>query len=109
MWFLIALIPSAVAFAAEIQTADGSKTCIPEKALDFSEWKSWTRINPKPQFSAGHSNVWVAIYVNTLAKESYRKAQASYPPCAKIVKASYKDRENTQFVDLTAMFKMPAG
>jgi hypothetical protein len=72
-------------------------------------WKSWTRINPKPQFSAGHSNVWVAIYVNTLAKESYRKAQASYPPCAKIVKASYKDRENTQFVDLTAMFKMPAG
>jgi hypothetical protein len=41
MWFLIALIPSAVAFAAEIQTADGSKTCIPEKALDFSEWKSW--------------------------------------------------------------------
>ena len=109
MWILIAFIPSTVGFAADIKTGDGSKTCIPGESLDFSEWKSWTRINPKPQLSVGHSNVWVAIYVNKLAKGIYQKAGLSYPPCSKIAKASYKDRETKQFIDLTAMFKMPAG
>lgn len=109
MWILIAFIPIAVGFAAEIKNGDRSKTCIPEKSLDFSDWKSWIRINPKPQLSVGHSNVWVEIYVNKLAKDIYLNAQAPYPPCAKIVKVSYKDRETKQFIDLTAMFKMPAG
>ena len=109
IWVLIAFIPSTMGFAAEIKTGDGSKTCIPEKSLDFSDWKSWTRINPKPHLSVGHSNVWVEIYVNTLAKDIYLNARAPYAPCAKIVKVSYKDKETQQFIDLTAMFKMPAG
>lgn len=109
LWILIVLIPSSVGFAADIKPGDESKTCIPEESLDFTAWKSWTRINPKTQLSAGHSNVWVAIYVNKLAKGIYINSRGPYPPCAKIAKASYKDRENKQFIDLTAMFKMPAG
>ena len=109
MWILIVVISSGVGFAADINTGDGSKICIPGESLDFADWKTWPRINSKPQLSAGHSNVWVVIYANKLAKGIYQKAGLSYPPCAKIAKASYKDREIKQFIDLTAMFKMPEG
>ncbi len=47
--------------------------------------------------------------MNTLAKDIYRHAGAPFPPCVKIVKVSYKDPEFKQFIDLIAMFKMPAG
>ena len=109
LWMLMALIPSAMMFAAEVTHGEGPQTCLPEKSLDFSDYTTWTRINPKPLLSVGHSNVWVEIYVNTLAKDIYRSAQVPFPPCAKIVKVSYKDRETKQFIDVTAMFKMPAG
>ncbi len=109
VWMVIAMVHSAVGFAAAGETGKGIHACIPEQSLDFADYTSWTRINPQPLLSVGHSNVWVEIYVNALAKNTYLNAQAPYPPCAKIVKVSYKDKEATQFIDVTAMFKMSEG
>ncbi len=59
--------------------------------------------------SAGHSNNWVGVYVDELAKYTYLGAGSLYPVCAKVVKPIYYDASGERVRKLTIMVKMPPG
>jgi hypothetical protein len=75
----------------------------------FEDWDSWAKVNPTPILSEGHSNSYVDIYVDDLARTTYFAATAPYPECARIVKAKLRAETAPEVVSLTVMVKMPAG
>jgi hypothetical protein len=83
--------------------------CDDDYEMTFEGWREWTQVTPKPVVSEGHSNNWVGIFVDELAKNTYLSAGAPYPECAKIVKPIYDDSEGKSVRKLTIMVKMPPG
>ena len=83
--------------------------CGPEVEMNFEDWSSWRKVNPTTLLSEGHSNSYVDVYVDDLAKETYLTASAPYPECARIVKAKYTDETAAEVERLAIMVKMPEG
>ena len=77
--------------------------------MTFANWRDWKEVTDGFVVSEGHSNSWVRIYVNDLAKDIYLSRSAPYPECAQIVKSAYHDADGSSFRGLTVMVKMPAG
>jgi hypothetical protein len=91
------------------QASSDSDSCGDETTMTFEGWRKWTKVIPNPVISKGHSNNWVGIYVDQLAKETYLAATGPYPECARIVKPVYTDATGTEVQRLTIMVKMPSG
>ncbi len=106
--FLVLLIAATVG-AVEANADPTTNRCDDDNGMTFEGWREWTQVTPKPVISEGHSNNWVGIYVNELAKDTYLSAGAPYPECAKIVKPIYSDAEGKSVRKLTIMVKMPPG
>lgn len=83
--------------------------CSPDVDITFEDWRSWNRVNPTVLLSKGHADVYVDIYVDDLAKDTYLAASSPYPECSRIVKAQYTDETATEVEELTIMVKMPEG
>jgi len=77
--------------------------------MTFEGWENWEKVTPRPVRSKGHSNNWVGIYVNELAKETYLSSGSPYQVCAKIVKPVYTDSRGKVVIKLTIMVKMAPG
>ena len=77
--------------------------------MTFEGWRQWTSVTPVPVRSKGHSNNWVGIYVNKLAKATYLSASSPYAVCSKIVKPIYTDSSGEKIRKLTIMVKMSPG
>ena len=77
--------------------------------MTFERWHDWTKFNAKPLISEGHSNTWVDVYVDDLAKTIYLTASTPYSECAKVVEPIYNDATAIDIVKLTIMVKMPPG
>ncbi|MEE9543939.1 MAG: cytochrome P460 family protein [Thermodesulfobacteriota bacterium] len=78
--------------------------------MTFADWQSWKKLNTTPLLSKGHGDIYVDIYVDDRAKETYLTASSLYPECARIVKAQYNDKSAAKKVDeLTIMVKMAEG
>jgi hypothetical protein len=106
--FVVLLI--AVAVGASMGNADPAvERCAGNNWMTFIGWSEWTQVTPNPVISEGHSNNWVGIFVDELAKETYLSAGAPYPECAKIVKPIYDDAEGKSVRKLTIMVKMQPG
>ena len=89
--FFVALaIPLAVA-AIVVTAAPTGERCDEDDGMTFEGWREWTQVTSKPVVSEAHSNNWVGIFVDELAKTTYLSAGAPYPGCAKIVKPIYSD------------------
>lgn len=74
---------------------------------DFSDYAAWTKVNPQP--IKGHE-VFVNIYVDALAKETYISASGeTFPVCAKIVKTHLENAYTENITAVTVMVKMPPG
>jgi len=106
--FVVVLIAVAVG-AISVNADPAVKRCDDSNGMTFVGWRNWTRVTPNPVVSEGHSNNWVGIFVDELAKETYLSAGAPYMECAKIVKPIYNDGEGESVRKLTIMVKMPAG
>ena len=107
--FVFLVIILLTAHVVTVRTAVATEACTIEEGMTFESWQSWQKLTRKPIFSKGHGEIWVEIYVNELAEETYRNATGSYPVCAKVVKAAYEDEGGTEFWSLTVMVKMPQG
>ncbi len=83
--------------------------CDDENAMTFEGWREWASVTSQPVKSLGHSNNWVGIFVDELAKDTYLGAGAPFPVCAKIVKPIYRDAEGKTVRKLTIMVKMRPG
>lgn len=100
----------AVAIAGlEVNAESAKKNCKVENSTTFESWQEWAQITSKPVISQAHSNNWVGIYVDELARDTYLSAGAPYRECAKIVKPIYGDAEGNFVRKLTIMVKMPLG
>jgi hypothetical protein len=81
--------------------------CSAETTPDFSGYATWTKVNPQP--IKGHE-VFVNIYVDDLAKETYLSASgATFPVCARIVKTHLENANSDNITAITVMVKMPPG
>lgn len=74
--------------------------------LDFSGWRSLTKISKTPFASKGHKGAMVAVYVTAAAAEQYRKLQGTYAEGTQVVKTHLKSGKVQK---LLVMQKMPAG
>lgn len=103
----VLIFMAACAFSAN---ADGtSERCVEEADLTIGGWENWTAITSSPVKSQGHGNQWVKIYVNELARETYKNADAPYRECSKIVKPLFSSSDGKSIAKLTAMVKMAPG
>jgi len=108
----IAPMPTATATSTSTPlpptpTATPVPECAVGDAPDFSGYESWTKVNPKP--IKGHE-VFVDIYVNDLAEETYLSASGeTFPVCATIVKPHLESAESENITAITVMVKMPVG
>lgn len=75
----------------------------------FEDWKQWTKLTPAPARSQGHTNDWVDIYADELARDIYLSAGSPYPECAKVAKPQYTSKSAERILKLALMVKMPAG
>lgn len=105
--FGLVLISSSISVRGQNSSYAGS--CGDEIAMTFEDWRQWTQVTPKPVISKGHSNNWVGVYVDDLAKETYLAATGPYAECAKIIKPIYTDSSGAVVRKLTIMVKMPPG
>jgi len=105
------LILTFVMLVISTQVLAGSSddNCDPKMGITFMNWRNWTPVTVKPVVSEGHSNNWVGVFVNKIAKAKYLSAGSPYPVCAKIVKPIYLDETGTKVLKLTVMLKMPPG
>lgn len=88
-------------------TPDPTSVCFSDSHPTFTDYVAWTKVNPKPV--QGHE-VYVNIYVNDLAKDTYLAASGkTFPTCATIVKAHLSGEKSDVVTALTIMVKMPAG
>jgi len=88
-------------------TSTPAPDCSAGALPDFSNYASWTKANPRP--IKGHE-VFVNIYVDELAKETYLSASGeTFPVCAKIVKAHLESEDSENITAITVMIKMPPG
>lgn len=78
-----------------------------ETGVDWSGFKSWTKINNAPFVSKGHKKPWVSVYVPAEHAEAY-KAGAEVKQGFAVVKAVHKDVDGTagDIAMLTVMAKM---
>ncbi len=106
--FLVLLIAATVG-AVDPNADPTTNRCDDDNGMTFEGWREWAQVTPKPVISKGHSNNWVDIYVDELAKDTYLSAGAPYPICAKIVKPIYNDAEGKSVRKLTIMVKMSPG
>lgn len=106
--FLVLLIAATVG-AVEANADPTANRCDDDNGMTFEDWREWVQVTSKPVISKGHSNNWVGIYVDELAKDTYLSAGAPYSECAKIVKPIYNDAEGKSVRKLTIMVKMPLG
>ncbi len=84
-----------------------TSACFGSSLPTFTDYATWTKVNPRP--IQGHS-VYVNIYVNDLARDTYISASGKkFPTCATIVKAHLAGANSTEVTALTVMVKMPAG
>lgn len=102
------LLASALLGVPSLANSNSANLCGPEN-LTFEGWGKWKQITHKPVRSAGHSNNWVGIFVNDIARETYLSAGTLYPDCAAIVKPIYRGADGQTVRKLTMMVKMPAG
>lgn len=86
-----------------------SPSCGVDDESAFADWRQWTKLTSEPVRSHGHSNSWVDIYADDLARETYLSAGAPYPECASVVKPQYSGKSAETVRKLTIMVKMPAG
>ena len=84
-------------------------SCGGEDGMTFENWRDRTEVTDGFVISEGHSNSWVRIYVDDLAKDIYLAGSAPYPECAEIIKSAYHDADGSSFRGLTVMVKMPTG
>ena len=84
-------------------------SCGGEDVMIFANWRDWTEVTDEFVISEGHSNSWVRIYVDDLAKDIYLSGSVPYPECARIAKSAYYDADGSSFRGLTIMVKMPTG
>ncbi len=94
---------------ASSQSVNSAGDCNDVNAMTFEGWREWAQVTQKPIISEGHSNNWVGIFVDELAKDTYLSASAPFPECAKIVKPIYFDAEGKSIRKLTIMVKMQPG
>jgi hypothetical protein len=106
---LLAVLVIATAAAVAAAGESAAETCAAEEETTFEDWRDWTPVTAKPVLSEGHGDVWVGIYVNALAEDTYMSAGAPFPVCAKIVKAKYSDATGRSVDNLTVMVKQPPG
>ena len=104
-----AFLAVSITALASSQSVHSASKCADVGAMTFEGWREWTQVTQKPIVSEGHSNNWVGIYVDELAKDTYLSAGAPYPECAKIVKPIYHDAEGKSVRKLTIMVKMRPG
>jgi cytochrome P460 len=83
--------------------------CGPDVDMTFKDWRSWNRVNPTVLLSTGHADVYVHIFVDNLAKNTYLAASSPYPECSRIIKAQHTDETATEVEELAIMVKMPEG
>ena len=106
---IVLSLSSVLAFSvSSLTAAQASATCPPEK-LSFEGWENWDQITREPVKSVGHSDNWVGIFVNPLARETYLQAGTPYQECAAIIKPVYSGPDEATVTKLTIMVKMPAG
>jgi hypothetical protein len=106
--FLAILIAAPVG-AIAVHADPTLERCGGNNEMTFVGWSEWNQVTPNPVVSEGHSNNWVGIFVDDLARETYLSAGKTYPECAKIVKPIYDDAEGKSVRKLTIMVKMPTG
>lgn len=88
-------------------TSEPQPDCSAGSAPDFSNYATWTKVNPRPL--QGHE-VYVNIYVDDLAKKTYLSASGeTFPVCAIIVKTHLESETSENITAVTIMVKMPAG
>ena len=93
--------------APPMATSTPEPDCSAETTPDFSDYARWTKVNPQP--IKGHE-VFVNIYVDDLAKETYLSASGeTFPVCAKIVKTHLENVDSEEVTAITIMVKMPSG
>lgn len=103
IWFAMTMLLLATPAASE------SLPCNVENDSTFEDWKQWTKLTPAVERSQGHTNDWVDIYADELARDTYLAAGSPYPECAKVAKPQYAGRSAETILKLTLMVKMPAG
>ena len=106
---IILLFVAAIAGAVEVNADPTGKQCDEGNGMTFEDWMDWRKVTPKPVRSTGHNNNWVGIYVDELAEDTYLRAGAPYPECARIVKPIYNDADGKSVRKLTIMVKMAPG
>ena len=109
VWFVIGLSIIAAIGATLAVPGSASKSCGKGGKMTFEDWRTWTKVTPKPLVSEGHGGQWVGVYVTDLAKDIYLAGGAPYPKCAKIVKPLYAAASGSKVEELMIMVKMPAG
>ena len=106
---LMSLLLMGSPSVAQEQTSSYTDSCEDGLRMKFEDWRLWTSVTPNPIRSKGHSNNWVGIYVDELAKATYQSASSPYPTCARIVKPIYTDKSGTNVRKLTIMVEMAPG
>ena len=106
---LVVVLFAVAVGAIAVDANPTTERCDSGHGMTFVDWSEWTQVTSHPVVSGGHSNNWVGIFVDELAKETYSSAGAPYPECAKIVKPVYSDGEGTSVRKLTVMVEMPPG
>jgi len=74
--------------------------------LDFSQWKSLTKISKTPFGSKGHKGATVDVYISEAAANQYRSAKGTYAEGTQVVKTHLK---GGKIEKLLVMQKMKAG
>ncbi len=106
---ILAAIILMATFSIDAKTETAPDNCDPLKNISVQNWQNWTQVTTKPVVSQGHSNNWVAVFVNDTAKNTYLSSGASFPVCAKIVKPIYENVQGLSIRKLTVMIKMLKG
>ena len=107
--FLFGLLSTGYSTIVNGQLSPYSGACGDETAMTFEDWREWTKVTPNPVISKGHSDNWVGVYVDDVAKATYLAVTGPYPECARIVKPVYTDASGTDVQRITVMVKMSPG
>ncbi len=76
--------------------------------LSFPDWKQSHRLNTEVLESDAH-NAFLDIYLNDLAYETYKNAEAPYQVGSIVYKPLYSDANRSECVRLVIMVKMEPG
>lgn len=93
-------------------TGDGAQGLTvepPPRPLDISDFRSWTKVNPRRFRSKGHGYLWVDVYVDPQHAAAYTDRSAPAPEGFEVVMAGYETADSDKSTGLTVMAKMPPG